>query len=108
MRAGYRVARVYGQFLTEVCVVAAGAKVAEQRLADSDAIAVVTIFHGLLRRDWRWSSLGRSQTGDQKQSHVMESNVENQKTLSVSPKVPAPKDGIRASRTLMSVARNWN
>src|SRR5258706_14078669 len=107
MRASLGVTWVHVELVAELDVVAPAAKVTEQRLADSDTIAVVTIFHGLFRRDWRWSSLGRSQTEDQKPSRVMESNVENQKTLSVSSEVAVRRDCIRRSESVMTSTRNW-
>ena len=45
MGTGLGVARVHMQLWAELDVVAPAAEIAEQRLADSDAIAVVTIFH---------------------------------------------------------------
>src|ERR1700676_1353503 len=59
--AGFGVSRVYMHPVAELDVVASPAKIAEERLADSDAIAVVTIFHGnFYRRRWRWSWFGRN------------------------------------------------
>ena len=92
----------------EFYVVAPAAKIAEERFADSDAIAVVTIFHRCFyRRDWWWSSLGRSHTGDQKPSRVVESNVENQNSLSVRPEVAVRRDRIRRSLFAITSTRNW-
>jgi hypothetical protein len=43
---GLGIARVHMEFRTQLNVVAPPVKIAEQRLPDSGAIAVVTIFHG--------------------------------------------------------------
>src|SRR6266853_1932131 len=108
MRTGLGVTRVHVELVAKLDVIAPAAKVAEQRLSDSDAIAVVTIFHrDFYRRDWRWSSLARSHTGDQKPSRVMESNVENQNPLSVRPEVAVRRDRIRRSLFAITSTRNW-
>jgi hypothetical protein len=79
------------EFWTQLNVVAPPAKIAEQRLPDSGAIAVVTIFDGnFQRRDWRWSWFGRNHTGDQKPSRIIGSNVANRNILSVRFEVALP------------------
>jgi len=106
MGARLGVARVHMQLGAELDVVAPPAKIAEQGFADSDAITVVTIFHGSETRHWCRSSFTRSHTDDQKPWVAMESNVENQKIFSVRLAVAARSDCIRRSESVTTSTRN--